>query len=124
MGAMYEAVCLDCSHAFRAHHGGGFSFFDLHCKVCGRHEMVGHDRIPRALEQYLRAVREALDAAGEPPEKRQAVVKAADDFDQAIRPIVGPCPCGGQFGLHALVRCPACKSSNIKKKADTGVLYD
>jgi hypothetical protein len=123
MGAMYEAVCLACSRAFQAHFGGGLSFFDLHCKTCGRHQMVAHDRIPQALEKYVTAVREAMDAARGPAEKRQAIVKAANDLDRAVHPTVGPCSCGGQFGLHAPVRCPACKSSNIKN-AGTGVLYD
>ena len=35
--------------------------------------------------------------------------------NQAVEPIMGRCPCGGQFGLRAPVRCPSCKSTNIKQ---------
>jgi predicted Zn-ribbon and HTH transcriptional regulator len=54
---------------------------------------------------------------------RDAIAKGADDFDQSVQPIVGRCSCGGQFGLHAPVRCPVCKSSNIEQ-GETLMNYD
>lgn len=145
MGAMYEALCLDCSHAFHARGGGGFHFIELHCMLCGQVESVSHDLISKPLERHHQAVCAAMDATGKPVEEllqqikqrslgmaidrdkpihlKEAIAKAMGDFDKAIEPIVGKCQCGGRLGLHAPVRCPACKSANIKE-GKTLMQYD
>jgi predicted Zn-ribbon and HTH transcriptional regulator len=131
MGAKYEATCRDCSHAFQASKGGGFHFFELHCFACGQTKNVRHDLIPEATDMYHRATREAVEATGRSLDNllavagvtdddalqrlRGAIVEAANRFDQVIEPIVGRCRCGGQFGLNASVRCPACKSTNVRE---------
>jgi predicted Zn-ribbon and HTH transcriptional regulator len=45
---------------------------------------------------------------------RKSIAEAASRSDDAIVPIVGRCPCGGRFGLYPPVRCPFCKSTQIK----------
>lgn len=51
------------------------------------------------------------------PNKRlrlaKAITKASVDFDHAVEPIVGRCPCGGLFSLEAPIRCPECQSTNV-----------
>ena len=77
------------------------------------------------------ALYDALYGPGEPvDDDREQLVRrttafeqATYDFDQAVEPIVGRCSCGGQFALNAPVRCPVCKSSNIKE-GDITMHYD
>jgi hypothetical protein len=128
MGEQYQATCGGCGHHFEAEEGGGF-FFDLfRCELCGITKGVTRE----AYEQYwLRHLLSLKGKAGIADRGFEKYFRAdtprdpmtIDEFEAAAEATVGKCECGGQYRFHAPVRCPICKSADIKKGKLT-LLYD
>lgn len=91
---------------------------------------MSHESIPDAAEKYHQTNREILKATGhsiddllkEPSVMDEelnrlegAIAEGAHHFEETIEPMIGRCSCGGRFGVQAPVRCPSCKSTNVKR---------
>lgn len=96
MGSSMNGACLDCCHHFDFRDGGGFSFELLRCELCGAEKFFSINIISKLLNDH--------------------------DFEDK-NCVLGTCKCGGKYRWGAPVRCPKCRSTNIKS-SEGFMLYD
>lgn len=121
MGLENAATCLDCADQFTVSHGGGFTFHQLRCVLCGCAKDIGFDELGDLHLRYLKGsgtpytvafaseheyVREHLDIEPISSEEYYAGVEAA-----------ATCDCGGALSFDAPARCPKCGSLRIEEGA-------
>lgn len=102
MGHTLKAKCLDCGYKFPIDKGRGFFFHLLRCDKCGGTKSIGFDELG---EQ----TRDNSIGCGK--------------YNQQVEAFAGKCKCGGRFLFDAPLRCPKCRSTNIKEGEIT-IMYD
>ncbi len=127
MGSENAAACLDCAYQFTVSNGGGFTFHQLRCVLCGSAKSIGFDELGDLHLRYLkgsatpytvasanehRYVREHLDIEPISADEYYASVEAA-----------ATCDCGGALSFDAPPRCPRCGSLRIEIGPET-LCYD
>jgi len=135
MGCSFQTVCLACHHQFISSSGGGFSFDELHCDVCGSLKTVLYEKHKDYVELKQRyfasdskppeRVNESspVDPVLDPPSEVPPEDVSLEMVESYLDRIVGRCECGGQFRLYAPIRCPKCRSDEVKTTVMI-VLYD
>jgi hypothetical protein len=126
MGMYSDVICNVCGWRFAINVGGGFEFYDLHCEVCGRHKRVEIEEIKDARLAFAKHQGwfplywkgELIDSyPGEP--------LTGEEYDRAVEDFAGVCECGGFFRHLAPVRCPKCRSTDLRQDPEgRSFLYD
>ena len=107
MGHTAETKCLDCGYEFTDDYGGGFSFYQVRCDLCGRPKVVGFEQLGDLQTRF----HSDTDPITE------------EEYHQGINEFAGKCKCGGQFTLQAEPRCPKCRSTNLEEGEDGPMVY-
>ena len=130
MGYSYNASCNECGHDFMVSEGGGFFFELFRCEVCGKTKSISRNQ--EQFEQYWLRHLLHRKRLGEPSQGFERYLRpetpreplTEEQFESIVElEVVGKCECGGQFRWHAPVRCPKCRSTNIRDMGG-GILYD
>ena len=93
MGTLNEVLCNSCSNEFRARVGGGFGFELLRCNKCGKESSIGRKVLRSSVDLYI---------------------VPSENLTRKIQEAAGQCECGGEYCLDAPIRCPICKSRDVK----------
>lgn len=121
MGMVHETTCNHCGLQFELAVGGSMMAEMFHCHQCDEATAVERDRLRDAHDEHAGAIDaarrgQAHRSSAESPiaqQQRAELAAAPGGFDDHLEQLVGRCPCGGQFGLYAQPRCPACKSTDL-----------
>ena len=128
MGHTRKAKCLNCGKKFSIQHGGGFHFHRLRCDTCGESKSVGFDQIDELHSRYIKGLPGPYCIAGSEHDAEIQGCASIEpiseaDYKTGVEALAGNCNCGGQFRFDAPLRCPECKSTNIKEGEITE-MYD
>jgi hypothetical protein len=130
VGKTYGAICKTCGHRFDAREGSGFFFHVLHCDTCGKEKIVSFEELGEAHLRYIKGLAEPRSEATrafdkdlqknypEPP-------LAEEEYCAIVEEVAGDHDCGGHFCIEAPVRCPKCRSVDLRNNPDAPVMtYD
>ena len=119
-----QAVCVRCNHRFTLEEDTVRKSHLLHCVRCGRSK-----RIRRAdLKDYFRRYLTTLLKTTVPGNKKTVEpVKPLFSHQQIdsrkyifmVEHLAGSCICGAVFRFSGKMRCPACRSTVIRKGSVT-----
>jgi hypothetical protein len=120
VGQTFEAECRDCGKPFRSAEGGGFSFHLLHCDTCGDPKALSFEEIGEPHLRYLKGLKGpyCIPSAEHDREVRQhdpGEPISEEEYHRQAEAIAGNCHCGGRFHFDAPVRCPNCRSANVRR---------
>ncbi len=120
MGCTFEAECRDCGHQFRGHDGGGFFFHRLRCGTCGDDKGLSFEEIGEPHLRYLKGLKVPYCLASEEHdrdvrENYPGEPISEEEYHRQVEAIAGACHCGGHFRFKAPLRCPNCRSANVRK---------
>ncbi|MCR9198932.1 MAG: hypothetical protein NXI04_09830 [Planctomycetaceae bacterium] len=121
MGMVHETTCNHCDLQFELAVGGSMLAEMFHCHQCDEATAVERDRLRDAHAEHANAIdatqcdktRDSSIDSSMAQQQRAELAAAPGGFDERLQQLAGLCPCGGQFGLYAQPRCPACKSTNL-----------
>ena len=128
MGYASEAACLDCGREFRACCGGGSFFHLLRCDTCGEDKGLSFDEIGEPHLRYLKGLQGLYCLASEEHDRdvrghHPGEPISEEEYHRQVEAIAGACHCGGCFRFQAPLRCPDCRSANVRE-GRTLELYD
>lgn len=94
-------------------------FHQLRCDKCGNPTNIGFDNI---VELHLRLLKTLGFPSCFPEAVEQDAIRkgfkcepiSEDEYDREVERIAGKCKCGGQHLFKAPIRCPKCRSTNIR----------
>lgn len=122
MGHKTKEKCVDCGHVFTTRHGGGFLFDLLRCKECGQTKAVSFDSLGTLHARYVKGLTKPYCMATADHDRQvqgdvliDAITEA--EYHHEVEEAVGPCLCGGTFSFDASLRCPKCRSINVRNRS-------
>jgi hypothetical protein len=128
MGHTLKAECGDCGHEFEARSGGGFFFHLLRCDTCVLDKSLSFEEIGEPHLRYLKGLEVPYCTASREHDRSvrenyQGEPIPEDEYHRQVESIAGSCHCGGHFRFDAPLRCPTCRSANVRE-GPTLDLYD
>jgi predicted Zn-ribbon and HTH transcriptional regulator len=128
MGRRLKAICNECGYSFETNEGGGFRFHLLRCDQCGQTKSIGFKEIGETHLRYLKGLSRPYSIVTSEHDKHVRETYpgkplSENEYQQAVEALIGQCFCNGRFRLKAPMRCPQCKSTDVRKDKVT-LLYD
>ncbi len=130
MGSSYGAICKSCGHRFEVNEGGGFFFHMLHCDRCGQEKSISFDQLGEAHLRYIKGLGGPYSEATRAFDERvrdsyPGEPLNEDEYFAIVEEMAGDHECGGHFTMNAPVRCPKCRSDDIRRDPKAPVVnYD
>jgi len=106
VGTLLEVTCRACGTVSNQTDGPIFAGYNPRCVQCGATKLVSIERLRRT------------DSPDLDPEGKGVWALR----EERIPELAGRCECGGAFSLDAPIRCPSCRSTDVK--AVTEALVD
>ena len=127
MGSGHQARCLECAESFVVNRGGGFFFHMLRCDQCGQTKSIGFDELGELHLRYLKGLSgpyAMISAERDRYVREHLDVEAIDEqeYHAGVEEAAGSCECGGRFTFDAPPRCPGCRSTRHRGRADDYLL--
>jgi predicted Zn-ribbon and HTH transcriptional regulator len=103
-------------------------FDQLRCDTCGTAKSVGHDEVAEHFQRFVKGMEVRYTVAtGERDsqifEDPDISPMSEDEFHAKVEEYAGACSCGVNFKYDAPLRCPKCRSTQIKEAKPT-IFYD
>lgn len=120
MGCTFEAECRDCHHQFVGHSGGGFIFHLLRCDTCGADKGLSFREIGELHLRYLKGLPGpyCMASAEHDRDVREQYTGepiSEEEYHRQVEAMAGACHCGGCFRFGVPLRCPNCRSGNVRE---------
>lgn len=126
MGSRYQCQCLDCQYKFTLIKGGGWTWFQKVCAVCGVSKNIPRKGPANFVEGKTLTSEELLHHINTP--SLWSRHGGAFDYDEnkVIYELTSTCECGGElipeWDSRILYRCPHRRSEKINLTKD--LLFD